>query len=152
MGQLPKKTRDSRGFTLIEVIVTLLVIAIMAAVAVSRQSIRGDLFSQADVVKSHLRFSQIKALHDDSSDTAPWGIAFAGGSYTFYHNNSAAAIPLPSEDSNVHTFPAGVTVTAVAVNFDRWGSPGAANIPIILSQGSASTTITVTADTGYITP
>ena len=143
---------DNRGFTLIEVIVTMIVIAIMAAVAMSRVSIQGDLLSQADIVKSHLRFVQIKALHDDTSDTAPWGIAFAGGSYRLSKNNLAATIPLPSEDSNVHTFPAGVTATTVTVNFDRWGSPGTTNIPITLSQGGATTTIVVTANTGHITP
>ena len=152
MDRIDKIRTDHRGFTLIELIVTLIVVAILAAVAVSRLSIQSDLLSQADVVKSHLRFAQIKALHDDTSDTAPWGIAFAGGSYRLSKNNLAATIPLPSEDSNVHTFPAGVTATTVTVNFDRWGSPGTANIPITLSQGGATTTITVTANTGYITP
>jgi len=151
MGQLHKIKAD-RGFTLIEVIVTLIVLAILVAVATSRLSMQSDLFSQADIVKSHLRFAQIKALHDDTSDTAPWGIVFAGGSYTLSKNNLAAAIALPAEETNAHSFPAGVTVANVTVNFDRWGSPGTADIPITLSQGGATTTITVTANTGYITP
>lgn len=147
-----KTTSDDRGFTLIEVIATLIVIAILSAVAVGRISIPDDLISQADIVKSHLRFAQIKALYDDTADTAPWGIAFAGGSYTLYKNNLAAAITLPSENSNVHTFPVGVTVASGTVNFDRWGSPGTTNIPITLSQGGATTTIIVTGNTGHIAP
>lgn len=152
MNPLQKTEADHRGFTLIEVIAVLIVLGIVTAVAVSRMSIQGDLVSQADIVKTHLRFAQIKALYDDTADAAPWGIAFTGGSYTLYKNNLAAAIPLPSEDSNVHTFPSGVTITGITVNFDRWGSPGTANIPITLSQGGATTTIMVTANTGYITP
>lgn len=152
MVQLDKIKTNNRGFTLIEVIVTLIVIAILAAVFVSSLSLQGGLLSQADIVKAHLRFAQIKALHDDTSDSAPWGIAFAGSSYTLSKNNLAATITLPAEDSNVHTFPAGITITSNTVNFDSWGSPGTANIPLTLSQGGATTTITVTANTGYITP
>ena len=152
MNQLDKPRTDNRGFTLVEVIVTLIVIAILGAVAASRLTLQGGLIGQADIVKAHLRFAQIKALQDDTSDTAPWGIAFAGGSYTLHKNNIAATIPFPSEDSNVHTFPAGRTITAGTVNFNSWGSPGTANIPLTLSQGGATTAITINANTGFITP
>ena len=56
---------DFRGFTLVEVIAVLLLLGIIVAVAVSRISIRGDLTSQTDIVKSHLRFVQLKAMADD---------------------------------------------------------------------------------------
>ena len=152
MNHIESLRSDNRGFTLIELIVTLIMIAILVAAAAGSMPLKGGLLSQADIVKSHLRFAQIKALHDDTSDAAPWGISFAGGSYTLYKNNSAAAISLPAEDTNVHTFPAGITITTATVNFDSWGSPGTVNIPLTLSQAGDTTTITVTANTGYISP
>ena len=153
MNLFHKKTSDNRGFTLIEAIAALVILGIVAAVVVGRGMSAQELIPQADIVKSHLRFAQLKALSDDTS--ASWGINFsAGTSYILKTGTADASIKLPGESSNSHAFPtgSGVTISGATVSFDSWGSPGNANIPITLSQGGSTITLTVSAYTGYITP
>jgi MSHA pilin protein MshC len=138
---------------MIEVISVLVIFAIITAVAVSRgMSTKNDLIPQADIVKMHLRFAQLKALNDDVNT---WSVAFASGSYALSctGSNCPSSTPtLPSESSSSHSFPTGVTATAATVTFDRWGSPTGGAAAIDLTQGSQTITITVAANTGYITP
>jgi prepilin-type N-terminal cleavage/methylation domain-containing protein len=159
MNLFYKKTSDNKGFTLIEIIAVLIILGIMAAVAVSRMgSNDSDLIPQADIIKSHLRFAQLKALSDDTS--ASWGIAFPGilgsNSYTLKNGTSNAAINLPGEDGISHTFPTGSGITVLSspltVNFDSWGSPvGGGAATVSLYQGGVlKTTINIDANTGYI--
>lgn len=179
MNLFYKKTSDNKGFTLVEIIAVLIILGIMAAVAVSRVgSNQSDLIPQRDILKSHLRFAQLKALADDVQEAdgvtpSSWGLYFEGTKYTLYNNGALATTSnLPGEDGKVHTFPPGVTVTTDAaggfVYFNRWGSPvssaGAgstlvltlltANTTITLSQGGVNDNqpITITPNTGYITP
>jgi MSHA pilin protein MshC len=152
MNLFYKKTFDNKGFTLIEIIAVLIILGIMLAVAVSRMRANdSDLIPQADIVKSHLRFAQLKALADDSTSTTTWGIVFSSTSYTLYNNTTAASISLPGENGNSHSFPSGVVSSTPTVAFDSWGNPGA-TISVILTQGGASTTINIANTTGYITP
>lgn len=143
---------------MIEVVAILVVIGVITAVAVSRSiSTQHDLVSEADIVKTHLRFAQLKALQDDTKlSPLNWGIVFAGSSYTLYYNGAPANINLPGEVSNTHTFttsPVAITVTnPSSINFDSWGSPGAVDVSLTLSDGTASKTIIVTNNTGYILP
>jgi MSHA pilin protein MshC len=160
MSLFHKKAADNRGFTLIEVIAVLIILGIIAAVVVSRgMSSQNDLITQADIVKTHLRFAQLKALADDSTSTSTWGIAFSGTSYTLYNNGVAASINLPGDNGNSHTFPSGVTVADTTVTFNSWGSPAdssgtplTGNTTVTLSQGGVTTTINIANNTGYITP
>jgi len=164
MNMFHRKTSDNKGFTLIETVVVLILAAILAAFVISRGiSTDNDLIPQADIVKSHLRFAQLKALADDvnaSGTATSWGIVFTASSYTLYKDGAVASINLPGENGNSHTFPTGVTSGGVTtVTFNRWGSPVdssgnllAGNAAVTLSQGGVTTTITVANNTGYITP
>ena len=100
------RLQDNSGFTLIEVISVLIILAIIAAVAVTRgMSTQNDLIPQADIVKTHLRFAQMKALNDDVNI---WSMAFTSNSYTLSCTGSncpSSTIQLPSESSNTHNFP-----------------------------------------------
>jgi MSHA pilin protein MshC len=148
------RLESSSGFTMIEIIAVLVILLIVAAIAVSRSSsTQNDLLTQTDIVKSHLRFAQLKALQDDVN---AWSITFTAASSSYAiscaGSNCPAAIQLPSENSSTHTFPAGVTVGDSTVTFDRWGSPTGGAAAINLTKGSQSSTINVAANTGRITP
>ncbi len=155
----PNKTKiDNRGFTLIEVIAVLIILGIMAAVAINRVgSNQSNLITQADIVKTHLRFAQLKALQDDVNE---WSITFAANSYTLSCTGTtcpSSPIYLPSESSSTHTFPVGITVASnpSTINYDLWGSPvpAGSGATVTLSQtGSTPIVITVSANTGFITP
>jgi len=149
MNRLPEKRTGHRAFTLIEVIAVLLVLGILAAAAVGRVlSTQHDLVAQTDIVKSHLRFAQMKALNDD---TATWGIAFAGNSYTLYYEGAPSAVGFPGESSSTRSLPSGITITnPVTVHFDLWGSPGVSDVSLILSDGGATASITIAGSTGFI--
>lgn len=136
------------GFTLIEVIAILTIIGIISAVAITKLSSTASysVMSEADIVKSHLRYAQLRAM----SDEVPWGISFTAGSYTLLKNGVTATTNLPNENSAIHNLQSGVTITSGAgttISYDNWGSPGNTNKVIILS---GSETITVTKNTGFI--
>jgi MSHA pilin protein MshC len=148
------RLKNNGGFTLIEIIAVLIILAIITAVAVTRgMSTQNDLIPQADTVKTHLRFAQMKALNDDVNI---WKMAFTSTSYALScagSNCPSSTIRLPSEKDNTHSFPSDVTVNpAITITFDRWGSPGGSDAVVSLTQGSQTIAITVAANTGYITP
>lgn len=154
MSVFYKTKSDNRGFTLIEVIAVLIILGILVAIAVTRLgSNSSDLVPQADILKSHIRFAQLKALSDDMS--ASWGISFSSNFYTLDKDGGAPSINLPNENSRSHSFlPTSVTIKNVTPNvpvyFDSWGSPGAVDITITLTQGGYDKAFKVYANTGYI--
>jgi len=147
--------RNAHGFTLIEIIAVLGIIGIMSAVTVTIFSslYKYKLTSEVEILKTHLRYAQSRAMNDTMNDTVPfplWGIGFSTGSYELQKNGSPAST-LPNETDYTHTL-AGVTLVAptpTEVTFDIWGSPGASDITIRLSAGETRD-ITVTANTGFI--
>lgn len=154
MDMKPTPTFE-RGFTLLEVIATLIIIAIMAAVIVPRVGTTTDTYglrAEADTLKAHLRYAQFRAMSDD----VPWRMGVAAGSYTLRRSDGDGHWV----DSNLpdgagtptHAFADGVAKTGAAqvVTFDQWGSPGGANITITLQAGDLQDDIVVTQNTGFI--
>ena len=140
------------GFTMIETIVVLFIMAIVASFVLFRPSTSAnELVAEAEILKSHLRYAQIKAMNGDTGET--WGIHLAdANNYILYKNNAQATDILPGETAQTHTFPTEVSVTSgvATVNFDNWGSPVSGTQTITLKQGTESSSITITKNTGYI--
>jgi MSHA pilin protein MshC len=148
---------NQRGFTMIEMVMVLIVMAIMASFIIIRGTTGNDLIAQTEILKSHLRYAQIKAMND----TVPWGLRVPNAnSYILYKNNATANDILPGETAQTHTLPATVTVTSgvgTTFNFNEWGTPvdagGTAIVSpqtITLSQGTTTSSITIKKNTGYI--
>ncbi|KUG21670.1 type iv pilin pila [hydrocarbon metagenome] len=153
MIQNTGKIKNQRGFTMIEVISVLLIIAIIAVVAVVRLSNTSsyDLASQLEVLKTHLRLAQTRAM----SASSPWGICFSSSTtyYMFEGEGSTTPVPISGENSatvDLTTKKSALSVTSTAtiprVTFNAYGSPGNATLTITTNGGD----ITVTKNTGFI--
>ncbi|OQW98605.1 MAG: hypothetical protein BWK74_04155 [Desulfobacteraceae bacterium A6] len=160
MKRAGKTDINQQGFTIIEVVVVLIVLAIVTTVIVYRPTMgSNEITVQAEILKSHLRYAQIKAMND----TVPWGIHIPdANSYILYKNNLMATGSniLPGETAQTHALPSVVTITGGAgstYNFNAFGKPvdtGGNEIAsaqtITLSQGATTSDITITKNTGYI--
>jgi MSHA pilin protein MshC len=144
------RLKNDKGFTLIEVIAVLIILAIVAAVVISRGTATDAANLQAEVntLKGHLRYAQCLAMNDIYP--TKWGIQIGGSSYTLIRNSTGNGttfdnpFSLPNESSATHSF-APITATPAVVLFDEWGSPVTTTL---FSIGGQSITITPT--TGFI--
>jgi len=152
MGVMKNKGRLERnGFTMIEIIAVLLILAIMAAVVAFRMMDTGsyDLASQVDVIKNHLRYAQSRAMGTGSS----WGVTFDTTKTYFLFDGTAPRTPVLflGEDNSTVSLTnkksaLEITSAPQIVTFDGYGSPGATTITISTNGGN----ITVTKNTGFI--
>lgn len=139
------------GFTLIEVIVILLLIGLFSTVALSRyfSTNPAKLLKETEILKNHLYHARARSM----GDNVQWNIKLSAASYTLEKDGVTAPVNLPGESSPVHNFSDGVTVTTGAgsvVYFDKWGSPGPADINILLELGAESRNISISKNTGFI--
>jgi prepilin-type N-terminal cleavage/methylation domain-containing protein len=167
---------NQRGFTMIEMVAVLIVLAIFSTVALSTyRTITNKLMAEMDGLKVSLRFAQIQALAESqfNADTDTWGIHFPDSTtYRLYKNNvdaSSQMIPVKGSDDdpvtagcpiNCHKLSKNVlipqSVVGKTINFDKWGRPldGAtllgADFSIVLDLNEPSKTVTITMNTGYI--
>ena len=143
---------SSGGFTIIEIISVLIIIGILSAVAVSRMPSTDvyDVVMESEILKTHLRYSQIRAMTDNQS----WGIRISNGNaYTLQKSGSVAPVNLPNENSATHVFANKISAIpgTVTITFDDLGSPGDSDIVITLRhQGANPRTLTITRKTGFI--
>lgn len=158
------RERDERGFTMIEIVVVLLVMVIIGAALVMSDVYSTtvyDLSSEVEIIKSHIRYAQSRAMNSNSM----WGMKFDGsagtGSYYLIQIITDPSLgriekkrPLPGEDRGNYpaddppdvSLPDGMVVATVTVYFDEWGKPYNAIPPSVESSA-----ITVTIDTEAIT-
>ncbi|MEW6335740.1 MAG: GspH/FimT family pseudopilin [Thermodesulfobacteriota bacterium] len=138
------------GFTLIEVVAVLVILAILSAVAMSRVgSVEPNLRSEVNDLKAALRYAQQMAIASDSVVT--FGVTVTAGGYTLVRTGGSGSQPvLPGEGSSSHTFK-GVTATAGTFNFNEWGglAAGSSVATTLTGSGGGSETITVVGETGY---
>lgn len=153
----------NNGFTLVEVIVVIMFIAIFATLAVSRQPYTDvTLKARVEVLKSHLRYTQMRAMSSDRG----WGLEYDGDppGYWLFRQGDTNRITLPGETQNsVDLLSSGVTITQgdFRLIFDRWGRPdtaastltfnaGTRSAVLTLSKAGDSETITISQNTGFI--
>jgi hypothetical protein len=124
----------------------------LTAVALSRISLSGsELYAEANLLKSNLRLAQWRALtvNDDTSTT--WGIGLSANSYTLQKNGATSTVSFPSDGTVTHTLSPGVTISGPsAITYDYWGSPGAGDVTVTLTQAGASTSFTINRTTGHM--
>lgn len=145
--------KSQNGFTLIEIIAVLLLIGIVSVVIAVRMfdTQDYDLASQLEVVKSHLRYAQSKAMSSGSS----WGINFSSTQtyYLFDANAPATPVIMLGEKNALVNLGAGdkksaLTITSApqTITFNAYGSPGDATLTVSTNAGD----ITITKNTGFI--
>ncbi|MGD9006367.1 MAG: prepilin-type N-terminal cleavage/methylation domain-containing protein [Desulfobacteraceae bacterium] len=152
--------RNQSGFTLIEIVVVIVFIAILATVAVIRHKhVDPTLMSQTQVLKAHIRYAQMRSLSTDSN----WGIKYqVNGDQSAYwlfkqpNTNNRIVLPGESED-HVRLDQMGIVISqgSFQVEFDGWGRPsstlsGTGTLNLELSNSDDSEQIIVTQNTGFI--
>lgn len=163
----------TRGFTLIELVMTLIVIAVLAVFALPRMSLLGgyDAVGYRDQVVSTLQFARKAAV----AQRRKVCVQLAGSDLTLTIDNAdpatststcdtatplARMLALPAADSrcagatNQVCNPTGVTLTgpggaaSTALSFSASGQPSAGTVLTV--AGTSSTAITVEAESGYV--
>lgn len=163
------RARDPRGFTLIEIISTLVIIGITAIIVISRITSTSDSgrSAQESAIKNHIRYAQATAMKRGEI----WGIKCDGADYWLFRTNApdtvANQIVLPAEDNaKVALANKNIIMTAFTVFFDGNGRPYTAytsavtNTPVSAANplsitvdsvpASTAATFGVTPETGFI--
>ena len=131
-------------------IAVLIIISIVGVIVATRLWNTGaELVAQTDVIKTHLRYAQSRAM----SSNVIWGIVFNGNTYALFQNgNTSDTVLLPGETSKTLNLPPGVSITGVVVSFDSWGRPynDAAGTSAHPGGAIAGLSIIITKNTGFI--
>ena len=172
--------RNQQGFTLVEITVVLVLMAIISAYVIGRSvnTEQIDLAAQIDKIRNQIRYAQTMAMKRSDADEI-WGIKLnttANQYWLFF-----ATIPVdpgepdlvdqqvifPGEQNKKVSLPAGINMTTpppqiVTLFFDRFGKPYDqyvgptnnddldANLILTISSGGQNRTITVTPETGLV--
>lgn len=142
---------NQRGFTLVELVMTMVIIGILGAVVAPR-FFDADAFKArgfADQVQASLRYAQKGAIAQNRTVCA----AFTSNSVTLSIGaTTACGTPLQSptgDASYVINAPSGIvfSATPAAFSFDALGRPSLAQI---INVTGATNAITIEAGTGYV--
>jgi prepilin-type N-terminal cleavage/methylation domain-containing protein len=137
------------GFTLIEVIAVLIILAIVSAVAFSRVgSNESNLRAELNNLKAALRYAQQMAIASD--DTRTFTITVISDRYTI-SSSPASTLSLPGEGLSYRKFD-GVTASGATFTFNEWGrlaTGSDTSTTLQQSGGGSSKTINLYTETGY---
>lgn len=161
MGNCDEKNRIS-GFTPLEVLVVLVIVGIISIIIIGRSDIgHTDLLAQTEVIKSHIRYAQSRAMNSDRI----WGIHSdaSGRLYWLFVEGDPANKKLPGEESDtvdLTKYKLTLAPTETLLAFDSRGRPCSDTHGTILrnsdltltltADGGATTTISVTRNTGFV--
>ena len=139
----------SPGFTLIETLAVIVVMAILLVAVASRfNPSEAAVIAEAQVLRSHLRYVQGLAM---ANNTEAWSLNVAAGSFTVYRDGAVAPVNLPGETSPTHHLPAGVSISLGTgmLPIDQWGVPDQTRT-LRVTDGQTQRSITILGLTGLI--
>jgi prepilin-type N-terminal cleavage/methylation domain-containing protein len=164
--------RNQRGFTLIEITVVLVLMAIISAYVIGRSlnTEQIDLAAQTDRIRNQIRYAQAAAMKQYDQDLKVWGMKCDASPNEYWlfegqnPDDASRQIRIPGEQNlKIAVADLGVdSMSAFTIFFDRIGKPYSsyttetANIAldnpltITISAGGQSRTITVTPETGLV--
>ena len=154
--------KNSRGFTLIEIIIVIVIMGILAIVAVPQFT---------NTIQTKRLYDAVEKLNDDINYCRHYAISQHTNTYIRFQPNreryrlfygedwgSRKALLSPGTNSKAwFTIPdmflgVGIQRTSFSSNrlsFDWWGTPSQGGT-VILTNGTNSRTITVNSETGYV--
>ena len=157
----------SRGFTLVELVVTLIIVGILAVVALPRFDLLNayDEIGYRDKVRSTLEFARkaavaqrrkvcVQVASDDITLTIDNAVPETSTTICDAATSLARNLNLPAPDSacggaaNKICNPSGVTLTGSTISISALGRPSSGVTYTV--TGQSAHTITVEAETGYV--
>jgi prepilin-type N-terminal cleavage/methylation domain-containing protein len=156
----PPDNRNSTGFTLMEVLVVVVLIAVFAVVVVTvlRDHNAARQIAAGDVLAAHIRYAQMRSMDSGAS----WGIRYDHSQNTYWmYRNPYENIPkpLPGETADSVALETGITLdSSFTVRFDDWGRPcnstdllsGNLTLNIAISGRATLLPLTIVANTGFV--
>jgi MSHA pilin protein MshC len=104
------------------------------------------------MLKSHLRYAQIRALNSDSA----WGIKCDGSVYWLFSDSSKpddSKVRFPDQENEEVTISGSVTIDSFTIIFDEWGRPNDVSLNILTNDFTISLNdinVIITRDTGFL--
>lgn len=170
LTQVAQAKSMSRGFTLVELIVVLLLIVVLAFVALPRFSQNTlELSSQAEQVATDIRYAQTLSMTRGAAlgSQGRYCIFFTATGYQYRHNNNnyatpcTTAVPHPATGSTAAIVLSGAAVatanlTGNYIEFDTKGQPTsfaapASNATVTLNASGGPRAVVVSPVTGKAT-
>ena len=143
-------TRPSRGFTLTELVVTIIIATVLAAFAVARISTGGfEAEGFANEVAATVRYAQKIAI----SQRRNVAVGVAGNALSLtYPDAGGAAVHKPPGSDPFTISKSGVSLTGTGITFSALGKPSSGTTLTVTGGDTPPTvkTITVQAETGYV--
>jgi prepilin-type N-terminal cleavage/methylation domain-containing protein len=154
--------QNTRGFTLVEITVVVVLIGIIAAVVFTRSISTNqiNIVGEVDKIRSHIRYAQSMAMKRNEV----WAISCNANQY-WLADSTSTAVKLPgATTTTISLADLGIGMSAFTVYFDQMGKPYHSftdevnNTPvstgnpksITISAGSESRTLSITPETGLI--
>jgi prepilin-type N-terminal cleavage/methylation domain-containing protein len=155
-----KFLRDQSGFTLVEIFVVMVLIAIFAAIVILRYNYRDPaLITHSQILKAHIRHAQIRSMNTETS----WGIRYAVNGdqkayWLFKQPDTETKIVLPGQTEDwVRLDPVGIDIAQgpFILQFDSWGRPSSSltadsTLTLNLTKHGESERIVITQNTGFV--